>query len=162
MQINLTWDDIANDTQTLASKINLQPFYQHKPKTIIGIARGGLIPATMLAKLLDIKIIIPFGINTYDNAAEQHGFLPEPDVYQPLSEDFSPTDGAPVLVVDDLVDTGRTFSELMRRKYHMDNEFDVISATLYSKPRSNYTPHLTVREYPDDTWLTFPWETLKC
>ena len=61
-------------------------------------------------------------------------------------------DGDGILVVDDLVDSGRTL-ELIREMYpkaHM--------ATVYAKPKGKPMVNSYVTEVSQDTWIYFPWD----
>ena len=60
--INITWEQIEDGTAKLAANIKKT---DTQFDSIIGISKGGLIPATMLAELLEIKTLISFGIRSY-------------------------------------------------------------------------------------------------
>ena len=67
-----------------------------------------------------------------------------------------------VLIVDDLVDTGLTLKQILQYNNiinHNQPEKNWIFATLYNKPRSIFKPDHTVREFDNDEWIVFPWET---
>ena len=34
-----------------------------------------------------------------------------------------------------------------------------VYSTLYYKPKSTFTPHYTVRDFDNDQWIVFPWES---
>jgi xanthine phosphoribosyltransferase len=61
--------------------------------------------------------------------------------------------GAGVLIVDDLVDTGRT-AKIVREmlpKAHF--------ATVYAKPMGRPMVDTFITEVSQDTWIYFPWDT---
>ena len=112
-------------------------------KKIICVTRGGLIPAGILARELEIRWIDTICVAGYDE--EERGtkasLLKVPE-----------TDGEGVLVVDDLVDSGRTgriIRDLMPKAYFV---------TLYAKPMGQKVVDEFVLPVEQDTWVLFPWE----
>jgi hypoxanthine phosphoribosyltransferase len=67
-----------------------------------------------------------------------------------------------LLVVDDVVDTGRTFNDL---KEMLDNiiedlpTFQYKLASIHYKPRTIIKPEIFMQEVPNDTWIVYPWES---
>jgi xanthine phosphoribosyltransferase len=61
--------------------------------------------------------------------------------------------GKGVLVLDDLVDTGRT-AQLVRGLLP-----EAHFAAVYAKPMGRPLLHTFVSEVPQDTWIHFPWDT---
>ena len=61
-------------------------------------------------------------------------------------------DGTGILVVDDLVDTGKTL-ELVRRLYPKAH-----FATVYAKPQGRAMVDTYITEVSQDTWIFFPWD----
>lgn len=117
---------------------------------IIGIGRGGLIPATMLAYKLNKKVLV-FGINTYNNTVQTGHW----DIYQPVT---LPTVPSKFLVVDDICDTGNTFNIFNGMYSATDHTFDY--ASLFVKDKSSHMVNFYGFSVPEETWLTFPWEEL--
>ncbi|MDA8232049.1 MAG: xanthine phosphoribosyltransferase [Magnetospirillum sp.] len=134
----LSWDDIDRDCRALAALLAPKgPF-----RGIVAIARGGLVPAALLARDLDIRLVETVCISTYDDRARG-----TPEVLKALSGD-----GQGWLVVDDLVDSGAT-AELVRAmlpKAHF--------ATLYAKPEGRPQVDTFVAEVDQRVWIIFPWE----
>ena len=143
--INITWKQIEDDVAELATNINKSGTTFD---SIIGIAKGGLIPATMLAELLDIKTLISFGIRSY--TGYESG---EPIVYQSLPDSYKPAKGKSVLIVDDLADTGKTFEEVMKEVSHRQTDVQIITAALYYKPHTSHVPWHFTRRYDDEAWI---------
>jgi uncharacterized protein len=112
---------------------------------IIGVGRGGLIPATLIAYYLD-KRIINFGISTYDNTFH----LDKHEIYQDIKID---TDKR-VLVVDDICDTGRTFNIIQERFPNVS--FDFLS--LFVRCGQEESVNFFSESVEKDIWLVFPWE----
>jgi len=115
---------------------------------IIGIGRGGLIPATMLAYKLNKKVLV-FGINTYNNTIHTGKWT----IYQPVT---LPTAPSKFLVVDDICDTGNTFNIFKGMYSNTIHTFDY--ASLFVKDKSSHMVNCYGFSVPEETWLTFPWE----
>ena len=117
---------------------------------IVGVGRGGLIPATMLAYKLK-KTVRAIGIKTYDNMTQADNYM----LYQSIDVDKSkPTK---VLVVDDICDTGNTLKiiqDMFNDYDHLDLEF----ASLFTKDKSSHLVDYYGLSVADSIWLDFPWE----
>jgi xanthine phosphoribosyltransferase len=112
---------------------------------IVAISRGGLIPAAIIARELDLRLVDTVCVVTYDE--ETKG---KPQVTKLPS---ATTDGAGFLIIDDLVDTGTTAKEVraLLPKAHF--------ATVYAKPAGRALVDSFVTEVSQDTWILFPWDT---
>jgi xanthine phosphoribosyltransferase len=136
----VTWDDIDRDAGVLAA----HPRVRRPWNGILAIARGGLIPATLLAHRLSVRQLDVIAIATYTDQARG-----SPEVLQrPGIED----DGAGWLAVDDLVDTGVTM-RVVRGLFPA-----ITVAVLYTKPQGHALTDAFVRSVPQDTWIHFPWD----
>lgn len=137
----VTWDQLHRDARALAWRlIDRGPF-----QGIVAITRGGLIPAAIIARELEIRLIDSVCVVTYDE--EERG---APQITKPPS---ITEDGAGFLIVDDLVDTGTTAKAVRRLlpKAHF--------ATVYAKPAGRPLVDSFVTEVSQDTWILFPWDT---
>jgi xanthine phosphoribosyltransferase len=134
----LTWSRIHRDCQSLAARLADQgPF-----RGIVAVARGGLVPAALLAQMLDIRLVDTVCVISYADR-RQDGI----EVVKTL-----PGDGAGWLVVDDLVDSGATAQvvrSLLPRAHY---------ATLYAKPDGLPQVDTFVAAVDQHVWLVFPWE----
>jgi xanthine phosphoribosyltransferase len=74
-------------------------------------------------------------------------------VLQSPNPDVMGTNGTGVLIVDDLVDTGKTL-EVVRRLYPGAH-----FATVYAKPKGRPLVDTFITEVSQDTWILFPWDT---
>lgn len=142
--IPIAWELFHRDTRALAHKLvhaDLGPL-----KGIIAITRGGLIPASILARELDVRMIDTIGVVTY-NEDRTRG---EPRVLKAPSADVG--DGEGWLIVDDLVDSGVTARVVkqMLPKAHL--------ATVYAKPAGQDEAHTFAVPVKQDVWLLFPWD----
>ena len=137
----VTWDQLHRDSKALAWRLLERGPY----RGIVAITRGGLIPAAIIARELDCRLIESVSIVTYDE--EKRG---EPRVAKPP---VAAGDGEGWLILDDLVDTGTTARVIraLLPKAHF--------ATVYAKPAGKPTVDTFITEVSQDTWILFPWDT---
>ena len=137
----VTWDQLHRDARALAWRlVGLGPF-----KGIVAITRGGLIPAAIIARELEVRLVESVSVVTYDE--EVRG---EPVV---TKKPTAAGDGTGFLIVDDLVDTGstaRVVRALLPRAHF---------ACVYAKPAGRDLIDTFVTEVSQDTWIMFPWDT---
>lgn len=137
----VTWDQLHRDARHLAELIlPLGPW-----RGIVAITRGGLIPAAIVAREMEIRMVESVSIVTYDE--EERG---QPKV---IKRPDAAGDGEGFVIIDDLVDRGataRVVRELLPRAYF---------ACLYAKPEGKPLADTFVTEVPQDTWVLFPWDT---
>lgn len=135
----VSWDELHRNARALAWRLAERgPF-----EGIVAITRGGLVPAAIVARELDVRLIDTVCIVSY-KADNQRGDL---NVIKAATGD-----GAGMLIVDDLVDTGHT-AKLVRQmlpKAHF--------ATIYAKPAGRPMVDSYVTEVSQDTWILFPWD----
>lgn len=139
----VSWEQLHRDCRALAWRLSgLGPF-----EAIIAITRGGLVPAAVVARELAIRVIETISVASYDE--KERGDL---RVLKGLAPRFLEGGGAGVLIVDDLVDTGRTARVLrdLLPKAHL--------ATVYAKPLGRPLVDTFVTEVSQDTWIDFPWD----
>jgi xanthine phosphoribosyltransferase len=141
--IPIAWELFHRDTRALAHKLVEADL--GTIKGIIAITRGGLIPASILARELDVRLIDTVGVVTYDDRVRG-----EPRVVK--TPDAMVGDGEGWLIVDDLVDSGvtaRVVKQLLP-KAHL--------ATVYAKPAGQNEAHTFSVAVKQDVWLLFPWD----
>ena len=137
----VTWDQLHRDSRALAWRLlDRAPW-----RGIVAITRGGLIPAAVVARELECRIVETVSVVTYDE--EIRG---EPQV---VKAPVAAGDGDGWLILDDLVDTGataRVVRALLPRAHF---------ATVYAKPAGKPLVDTFVTEVSQDTWILFPWDT---
>ena len=134
----VSWDELHRHSRALAWRLlDLGPW-----KGIVAVTRGGLVPAAIVARELDLRLVDTVCVASYDD--REQGPV---EILKSVAGD-----GAGFLLIDDLVDTGRT-AEVVRRmlpKAHF--------ATVYAKPKGRPLVDSFVTEVSQDTWILFPWD----
>ena len=145
----LTWERFGTASREMAQQIANSGF---DAEVVLAIARGGMIPAGALTYALGKKLTDAINVEFYTDIAKT---LPEPVLLAPMLDTDSIA-GKRVLVVDDVVDSGRTLALVL--KLLKGFGADVRSAVLYAKPTTvtepDYIWHRT------DKWIVFPWSAL--
>ncbi|GAB1410934.1 xanthine phosphoribosyltransferase [Desulfovibrionales bacterium] len=135
----ISWEQLHRDAKALAWRLVDQDFFNG----IIAVTRGGLVPAAIIARELDIRLVDTVCVSSYD-WQQQKG---EVKVLKGISGT-----GEGWLIVDDLVDTGRTAKVIrdLLPKAHF--------ASIYAKPAGRPLVDTYVTEVSQDTWILFPWD----
>jgi len=142
----VSWDQFHRDARALAWRLNgAGPF-----RAIVTVTRGGLVPAAIVARELDVRLIETICVASYDHTRQG-----ELRVLKGVADEIMRMngDGQEVLIVDDLVDTGATAKvvrDLLPRAHF---------ATVYAKPMGRPLVDTFVTEVSQDTWIFFPWDT---
>ena len=141
----VSWDQFHRDARALTWRLS-----GHGPfEAIVCITRGGLVPAAIVARELDIRMIETVCIASYHDYNKQGGLK----VLKGVSPEVVKLgDGKGVLVIDDLVDTGKT-AKIVR-----DMLPNAHFATVYAKPLGRPLVDTFMTEVSQDTWIYFPWD----
>ena len=153
---DISWEQYLKDIDEFTEKILINEYAHYE---LLAISRGGLIPATIISHKLfnnDVEVI---GISSYTN---ENRLLTANITQDPYPKPCSiPTH---ILVIDDLVDTGRTFkivSDYLNHRIGLEcrlkYEVDVKFAAIYSKCDDPITD-LSLRNIDPKLWLRFPYE----
>jgi len=143
------WDEIDRWAAAVADKVARADAI---PETIVGLTRGGWVPARLLADRLGVMRLVSL-------RAQHWGVTAMPDGAATLTEGLSGTvDGQAVLIVDDITDTGESLA-LAARHVLAAGPAHVETATLLHIGRSTFVPTYFAEEIPRDawTWVVFPW-----
>ena len=144
----IDWSNIEKDCKELAKQIN-------SCDVILSIGRGGLVPGVIISHFLNCGIV-NFGLKSYkDKEAGNIEVTQSPGIkFNALFREKK------VVVIDDLSDKGSTLQFI--KKYLEDNNFNFYRfATLYIKKSTRFVPTYYVKEFDDNIWLDFPWESFK-
>ncbi|HET6438203.1 MAG TPA: xanthine phosphoribosyltransferase [Anaeromyxobacter sp.] len=144
-EIVISWPELHRDARYLSSILAAMRDW----KGIIAITRGGLVPAALVARELEVRLIdtvcvVSYGAETAGKAEQSQGELR----WLKRAEG----DGDGWLLIDDLVDTGKTaraVRETLPRAHF---------ATLYAKPLGRPVVDTFVKEFKQEKWIYFPWD----
>jgi xanthine phosphoribosyltransferase len=143
----VSWDMFHRDSRALAWRLaEAGPF-----AAIVAVTRGGLVPAAIVARELDLRLIETVCVTSYDHIDQGEVKLIK-DVAASVVR-LGGGEGRGVLIVDDLVDTGATAKAVrdLLPKAHF--------ATVYAKPMGRPLVDTFITEVSQDTWIFFPWDT---
>jgi len=119
---------------------------------IVGISRGGLIPARYLSDFLLIPEIKIVSAGFYLGPKQR---MEKPIIYSPITEDLT---GKNVLLVDDVADTGETLIEVQKHIKEKGAK-NVYTAVIYVKPWNKAKVDFYIKE--TSAWVIFPWERVE-
>ncbi len=141
----VSWDQFHRDARALAWRI---ADMKQEWRAIVAITRGGLVPAAIVCRELEIRLIETVCIASYHDYSNQG----ELQLIKGINPEILENGGQGVVVVDDLTDTGKTAA--MVREMMPNAHF----ATVYAKPKGRPTVDTFVTEVSQDTWIYFPWD----
>jgi len=144
----VSWDQFHRDARALAWRLAAAgPF-----AAIVCITRGGLVPAAIVARELNIRVIETICVSSYQDVTRQGDLQILKSVADSVAQ-AGGVAGKGVLIVDDLVDTGKT-ARVVR---------DLLPAAhfaaVYAKPMGRPLVDTFITEVSQDTWIFFPWDT---
>jgi len=134
----VSWEAFHRATKELANMCLHGKFTR-----IVAVSRGGLVPAAILARELNIRVLDSICISSYDH--DQQRALK-------ILKDASLEDGTDLLIVDDLVDTGVT-ARALRERFPK-----ACFVTVYAKPQGKPLVDKYVTDIEQDTWIQLPWD----
>ena len=143
--IALTWEKIDEMVRKIAGKIRDSGF---EPDIILGVSKGGLIPAVLLSDKIGVDVDI-IGVQYYTGIKETKE---RPEITQEVSTDLH---GKRVLVIDDVADTGHSLQLVMNYVKEKGAE-KIVTCTLHYKPWSAIKPDCYLKE--TEAWVIYPWE----
>ncbi len=141
-----SWPEIQKSCLLIAQRTKSDGF---QPNIIVGVARGGWVPARLLADFLEIDDLTNLGISFYEDIASTKK---RPSITQPVTAKLA---GKLVLMVDDVADSGESL-RIGRDHLTRLNPLGLKIATIFKKPWSIVTPDYYTNE--TDAWIIFPWE----
>lgn len=144
----LTWDGYGTAIRELATQIANDGY---QADIILGIARGGLIPAGSLGYALSIKNTYVMNVEYYTGVEER---LDVPVILPPYLE-LVDLEGSQILIVDDVADTGHTLAKV--HEFVSGKVGAARTAVLFEKPPSVIKSDYVWRR--TDRWINFPWSS---
>lgn len=134
----VSWEAFHRATKELAHQL-----VDGKYNSILAVTRGGLVPAAILARELDIRVVDSISIASYQH--DQQGELN-------ILKHAALQDSEQLLIVDDLVDTGET-AKILRQLFPK-----ACFVTVYAKPQGKPLVDKYVTDIEQDTWIQLPWD----
>lgn len=150
-QRELSWDDVERLATSLAHALQGRQF-----DSILGVLRGGLVPACLLSRLLGVRRVLAASVASYSDEQQTRAATPHLAQFPSAAH----LRGKQVLIVDDIWDSGRT-AIAVRREVEAAGGSPTL-AVLHFKPTTN----AFATEAPDayaattDVWVVYPWERM--
>jgi hypoxanthine phosphoribosyltransferase len=142
----MTWNMLGEATRSLSQMV-ADDGYQ--PDMILGIARGGLLPAGAIGYALSVKNVYTMNVEFYTGVDER---LDVPRILPP-APDFVDLSHGKVLIVDDVADTGHTLKSV--EEFCEGKVGEVRTACIYEKSHSVVKCDYVWKR--TDEWINFPW-----
>ncbi len=138
----VSWDQLHRDAKALAWRLAEKGPW----KRIVTITRGGMVPACIIARELDVRLVDTACVLSYDH--KDQSALSILKGVEPLEGEDRTRD----LIIDDLVDTGKTAAAVRKMLPHAHY------ATVYAKPDGRPLVDTFITEVSQDTWIYLPWD----
>lgn len=134
----ISWEQLHRDSKALSWRLVDRGGW----KGIVAVTRGGLVPAAIIARELEIRLVDTICLASY--TGKEQGKV---EILKTVEGDSRGW-----LIIDDLVDTGKTARVVreMLPKAHF--------ATIYAKPEGRPLVDTFITEVSQDTWILFPWD----
>ena len=148
---HVSWDQIHRDARALAWRLDGKGPDDGAWRAVVAVTRGGMAPAMIVARELDIRTVDTISVKSYHSGGGKADKRRDAEVLK-SPDNALMGDGEGVLIVDDLVDTGKTL-ELVR-EYYPKAHF----ACVYAKPEGEKQADTFITGVSQDTWIFFPWD----
>jgi xanthine phosphoribosyltransferase len=146
--LNLSWDTINQASDILAHQ--MKPLKLH---TIVAIARGGLIPATLLSHRLNVNVEV-ITASAYEGTRRT---LQKPIQIEGFKDEFLLPG---VAFVDDVMDSGDTWDAILHLRGGITADVKGSLWTIAKKDKARFVNwHNYYLKVPSDVWVKFPWES---
>jgi xanthine phosphoribosyltransferase len=146
-ELNLSWAEVEQAVSIIINRIG-----NKKYDYVVGIANGGLIPATLIAKKLKLKTM-SVGLESYDGKD-----LKNVTLWSEINKRwYIPQQHDLCLLVDDISDSGKSFN-FVKNTYLLNQDILCDTASLVVKPKTTFMPDYFAMNVHTDTWVKFPWE----
>lgn len=144
----VSWDKAYRLGRKIARKIKKSGFI---PDLVIGVARGGLVPARIVCDFLHQKDLTSVKAEHWGIAAT----LGNARIKYPLPEEID-ISGKRILVVDDVADTGETYQVIVKHIIER-SPAEVRTAVLHYKTCSTFIPDYWGEKHDAWKWIIYPW-----
>lgn len=120
----------------------------YAPDTLIALSRGGLMGTQLLAYGLDVRNIELLRVESYDAQQRRDGVN--------IGGHCDVRDALRILIVDDIVDSGKTLEAVVRHLRHQTETAQIKCAAPWYKKTASVQPDFTCREATE--WIEFFWD----
>ena len=148
---HVSWDQLHRDARALAWRLQGRGPDGGNFRAVVAITRGGMAPAMIVARELDIRTVDTISVKSYHSGGGKEDQRREAQVIKAPDATLM-GDGEGILIVDDLVDSGKTL-ELVRKLYPKAH-----FACVYAKPEGEKQTDTFITGVSQDTWIFFPWD----
>lgn len=156
MSFNLSWDNVENACLDISSKIIKADF---KPDIVLPVLWGGVIPCRLIMDILDMDRTKckPIISRSYESCESKN------DIYVEMHFPVNNYSDRKVLIVEEIVDSGRTIKRIKELLFGYGFKFEnIMVATLVWRDRSLYSTDYIVPNFfhkiIDKEWIIFPWD----
>ena len=132
-----------NDTKKL-----IEQSREYQPDTIVAIARGGMMLGQLMGYGLSVRNVQSIHVESYDDEYQRESVTIFGDCDLKRSER--------ILVVDDIVDSGKTLQAILKYFKKSAPHAIIKSASLFYKHSAVIQPDYTIHEATE--WINFFWE----
>ena len=148
---HISWDQMHRDSRALAWRLDGRGPDDGAWRAIVAITRGGMAPAMIIARELDVRTVDTISVKSYHSGGGKADQRTDAKVLKSPDRELM-GDGTGILIIDDLVDSGKTL-ELVRELYPQAH-----FATVYAKPQGEPMVDTFITGVSQDTWIFFPWD----
>ncbi|MCX6073006.1 MAG: phosphoribosyltransferase family protein [Campylobacterales bacterium] len=141
--ITYNYDQFKNDIPALATLCE-----SFQPDTLVAVVRGGMTLAHALSMALDIRNLQSIRCESYDGENQRSSIT--------IMEECDFSHSKRVLIVDDIVDSGKTLYTLLDVLHTKHPNILFQTITLFTKPTALIQPNFSLFEATD--WIDFFWE----
>lgn len=150
-RVYVSWQDVEQQVQDLLRQIHLDRW---QPDYVVGITRGGLLPANLISQYLDVTMhTLKVSLRDAESDCESNLWMQE-----------DADRGINILIVDDINDSGATLNWIKQDWGNTVRWGDNVRvAVLYDNESSvsEHTPDYSAQDInkaQDPQWIVFPWE----
>jgi xanthine phosphoribosyltransferase len=152
LYVRVSWNEIHRQMREMSRWVLDLMLEGRKIDIVVGVSRGGLPFAAVLARELNIRENIEsIGVSSYRGEQQVSGAKIIKDLNAEVKAKIV-NGGENMIILDDLVDTGGTFREL--RKIWPN----ALYATIFSKPEGEDVVDMRFLQAPQNSWIVFPWD----
>jgi xanthine phosphoribosyltransferase len=144
MKTLYTWHEIHQRCEKIVKELK-EKYTDIMDYEIVGISRGGLVPAVVISNLLGIRKVFSLGLKTYKEQEKDNA-----EIYQIPYLAYSNK----ILLIDDISDSGESFIIVKKLYSHKQ----LVTVSVYMKEKTKFIPDIVGENVDNNTWIVFPWE----